>query len=103
MSDQITPAASSTSATPADRIKGCVKIVATMQPSPELKTDVQFLLNELLDLMQIVASLPMPRAPIAAPASAPAATPLAPAAVAPAAPAAPAATPAPAVNVTPKE
>lgn len=58
MSNGIQTAASPVApATPADRLKNCIKILNGLKPAPEAKADVQFLFNELLDLMALAQTL----------------------------------------------
>ncbi len=65
MSDSIQPAAPPTPTTPADRLKACVKLLASFKPSQEVRADVQFIISELLDLMPVhVVTPPAPPDPL---------------------------------------
>jgi len=57
MPDPIQPAASPIPTTPADRLKGCIKVLTGLKADNNAKTDIAFVVSECLDLMLIVQNL----------------------------------------------
>lgn len=57
MPDSTPPAASPTPTTPADRLKGCIKVLTGLKADNNAKTDIAFVVGECLDLMLIVQNL----------------------------------------------
>ncbi len=73
--DPIPAPAPAPPASVADRLKNCIKIVNSIQPSDTLKKSIDYLFNELLDLMSIAQKFESAQpAPLGLPAPAPAKT-----------------------------